>query len=108
MSATTVPRVRAALVAKVVALLAAAPVDYETQVFYGHPGQEIPQQFVAVAETESGVTREQRTLPLRQASSRGETYDVRLVVWCATGDHDSAGYAREEVARAGPRRGSTY
>ncbi len=85
MSATTVPAVRTALVARLAALLGA-----DAQVIYGHPGQTIPKTYVAVATTEAGVTREQRTMPLRRTSSRTETYDLRLVVWCATGDHSSA------------------
>lgn len=88
MSATTVPAVRAALVTRLRAALAAAA-DTTTEVLYGPPGQTVPQQFIAVADTDAGVTREQRTLPLRKQSSRTETYDVRLVVWCADGNPDA-------------------
>lgn len=90
MSATTVPRVRAALVTRLRVMLAAAPVDATTEVFYGAPGRNVPAQFIAVADTESGVAREQKTLPLRRTSSRVETYDLRLVVWVLLGDHDAA------------------
>lgn len=89
MSATTVPTVRAALVARLRAMLAAAPVDTTTEVFYGSPGRNVPTRFIAVADTQDGVTREQRTLPLRKSSSRTETYDLRLVVWVLAGDHDA-------------------
>lgn len=96
MSATTVPAVRAALVARVQALLATAA-DTTTQVFYGHPGRTIPGRFIAVADTDAGVTREQRTFPLRKDRSRTETYDVRLVVWALDGDHDAQQQVTEQV-----------
>ena len=86
MSATTVPAVRAALVTQIRALLVAAG-DSTTEVTYGHPGRTVPAKFVAVAQTEDGVGREQRTLPLRKTSSRTETYDLRLILW-VLGDHD--------------------
>lgn len=89
MSATTVPTVRAALVTKIKALLVAAG-DSTTEVTYGHPGRTIPAKFVAVAQTEDGVGREQRTLPLRKTSSRTETYDLRLILWVQVGDHEPA------------------
>lgn len=89
MSATTVPAVRAALVARLRTILAPAGIPAE-HVFYGSPGQNVPREFVAVAETSAdGVAREQRTLPLRKTSSRTETYALRLVVWCMTGNHDA-------------------
>lgn len=94
MSATTVPTVRAALVTRLRAMLAVAPVDAVTTVHYGHPGQDVPAAFIAVADTADGVTREQRTLPLRKTSSRTETYDVRVIVWCSTGEHDSPAQQR--------------
>lgn len=87
MSATTVPRVRAALVTRLRALLAADTTP--TEVLYGSPGQNVPSRFIAVADTASGVEREQRTLPLRKASSRTESYELRLVVWVATSDYDA-------------------
>jgi hypothetical protein len=88
MSASTVPAVRAALVARVANLLAAGG-DTETKATYGHPGQKTPARFVAVSTTENGVTREQRTMPLRQTSSKTETYDLRLVFWNLEGKHDT-------------------
>lgn len=88
MSSTTVPAVRAALVARVTAMLATAG-DTATEVFYGSPGRNVPSRFVAVADTENGVSREQRTLPLRKTSSRTEEYDLRVVVWVLSGDHDA-------------------
>lgn len=91
MSATTVPAVRAALVARLTALLPGTPV------FYGHPGRNVPAVFVAVADTADGVGREQRTLPLRRESSRTESYDLRLVVWCLTGDHDAQQQVTEQA-----------
>lgn len=96
MSATTVPTVRAALVTKIKALLVAAG-DNLTEVTYGHPGRTIPAKFVAVAQTEDGVGREQRTLPLRKTSSRTETYDLRLIVWVQDGDHDSQQSVTEQA-----------
>lgn len=95
MSATTVPSVRAALVTRIRSMLALAPADTTTEVFYGSPGRNVPGQFIAVADTESGVAREQRTLPLRKASSRTETYDLRVVVWVLLGDHDAQQQATE-------------
>jgi hypothetical protein len=86
MSATTVPTVRAALKARVETLLAAAG-DTQTKPSYGHPGKNIPARYIAVADTDDGVTRDQRTHPLRKTSSRTETYDLRLIIWCKTGDH---------------------
>jgi hypothetical protein len=69
-------------------MLAAAN-DTITKVTYGHPGQNIPGRFVAVADTENGVEREQRTLPLKRTSSRTETYGLRVVVWVLLKDFDS-------------------
>lgn len=89
MSATTVPTVRAAMVARLRELLTAAG-DATTEVFYGAPGQNVPDRFIAVADTDAGVDREQHTLPLRRNASRTETYDLRVVVWCRQGDHSSA------------------
>lgn len=90
MSATTVPTVRAALRTRIIAALATAA-DTTTEVFYGAPGRTIPDRYIAVADTaEGGVEREQRTLPLRKTTSRTETYDLRVVIWCKTGNHDSA------------------
>ena len=77
-------------------MLAAAG-DTTTEVFYGSPGRVVPQRFIAVADTDAGVAREQRTLPLRKASSRTETYDVRLVVWVQVNDHDAQQAATEAV-----------
>lgn len=88
MSATTVPAVRAALVTRVAALVAASG-NTETITLYGGPSQGVPESYIAVADTASGVKRDQRTLPLRKTSSRTETYDLRLVIWCFTGDHDA-------------------
>lgn len=87
MSTSTVPVVRAALVTRFGALLVAAK-DTRTRVTYGHPGQKIPTRFVAVHSTESGVDREQRTLPLRQSTSRTETYDVVVILWNQEGRHE--------------------
>jgi hypothetical protein len=80
----TVPSVRAALVTRLTADVPAGVV-----VTYGHPGKQIPKRFVAVDSTEDGVTREQRTLPLRATASRTETYDLRLILWSFTADFDS-------------------
>jgi hypothetical protein len=82
-STFTVPAVRAALLARLTTDLPGVTVTY------GAPGKQIPKRFVAVDSTESGVEREQRTLPLRATSSRTETYDLRLVVWSFTSDYDS-------------------
>lgn len=97
MSATTVPAVRAALVTRIRAMLTAAPADTTTEVFYGSPGRNVPGQFIAVADTADGVGREQRTLPLRKTSSRTETYDLRVVVWVLSGDHDAQQTVTEQA-----------
>ena len=76
-------------------MLAPLPADTTAEVFYGSPGRTVPARFIAVADTENGVEREQRTLPLRKTTSRTETYDLRLVVWVLIGDHDSQQTATE-------------
>lgn len=86
MSTSTVPAVRAALVTRFRQLLADAG-DTTVKVTYGHPGQKVPARFVAVASTDEGVAREQRTLPLRQSSSRTETYGLTVVLWSLNGRH---------------------
>ena len=93
MSVSTVPVVRAALVTRFSALLTAAG-DIKTQVTYGHPGQKIPTRFVAVHSTESGIAREQRTVPLRQSSSRTETYGLVVILWNQEGRYDDAAQRR--------------
>lgn len=87
MSASTVPLVRAAMVVRFAELLTAAG-DLTTKVTYGHPGQNIPPAFVAVSSTDAGLDREQRTLPLRQSSSRTETYGLTVILWNLTNNHD--------------------
>jgi hypothetical protein len=90
MSRSTVPLVRAALFTRFTDLLAAAG-DTATKVTYGHPGQQIPQRYVSVSSTDDGITRDQKTIPLRAASSRTETYGLTVVLWNLTGTQSSAG-----------------
>lgn len=93
MSSTTVPAVRAALVARLGPVLQGL-----AEVTYGHPGeQNIPPRFVAVSGTdEGGVTRDQRTFPLKVNRSRMETYDLRLVCWVLA--RDGHGPAQQQQA----------
>lgn len=93
MSTSTVPAVRAALVTRFGELLAAAG-DTATKVTYGHPGQKLPARLVAVTATSEGVTREQRTQPLRANASRTEAYGLRVVLWVLDGRQDEAAQKR--------------
>jgi hypothetical protein len=94
-SASTVPAVRAALLVRCRELLTAAG-DTATKVTYGHPGQDIPKRFVGVASTADGLTREQRTLPLRPSSSRTEEYGINLLLWNSDGSPDKQQQVTED------------
>lgn len=89
MSTSTVPAVRAALVTRFAQLLIDAG-DTTTKVTYGHPGKNVPARYVAVSSTEDGLTREQRTLPLRQSSSRTESYGIQVILWSLNGGQTPA------------------
>ena len=76
MSTSSVPAVRAALFDSLPGWLGA-----DWSVFYGFPGKDVPQRFAAVSSTVDGLSREQRTLPLRQGSSRTENYGLTVILW---------------------------
>lgn len=74
---STVPAVRVALVDLFAAALS-EPTD--PKVFYGHPGQQIPDRYVAVGSAIDPVERTIRRFPHNTTSSVDENYTVVVQV----------------------------